>query len=178
MKYSTCTRYSTAHQKHQCYPPSSKCIKIVNGLLMDELNDLNDLKTSERERTVNKKRIDRSKSSIARHQPLKHKINTSVNLKDESRRNKRRSCSVWRESLTATNEERLKQVEEQIESTLRLPTTSSYAQHRLRILNKAKQMLTAQSTLNEGEQLELEQLLAQLSIRYKSPSENNSAKGS
>jgi len=130
------------------------------------MDDLHDLEAAEPGRPLNEKRLDRPKRSIARHQPLKHKLNGSIVLKINSRATKRRSCLVRRESLTATNEERLKQVEEQIESTLRLPTASSYAQHRLRILHKAKEMLTARSMLDEEGQLELERLLAQLSIRY------------
>ncbi|KAF5796538.1 hypothetical protein HanRHA438_Chr08g0364851 [Helianthus annuus] len=60
------------------------------------------------------------------------------------------------------NEEKKAAVHEEIKKVNQLPAHSSYATHRMRVLNKILQLLSVQRTVSQDEELEL--LFAGLSI--------------
>jgi hypothetical protein len=80
-----------------------------------------------------------SKSSIAKDNPLKH-------APQQQRRSSRTTAFVkhWdkRQGLSEGSEaDKLKEIERQIESVLTLPKSSKYAQHKLKTLQKAQELL-------------------------------------
>ncbi|CAI0439074.1 unnamed protein product [Linum tenue] len=56
---------------------------------------------------------------------------------------------------TMGNEEKKAVVHEEVKRMYKLPANSSYATHRLRVLNKILQLLSAQRTISQDEELEL-----------------------
>ncbi|XP_010552204.1 PREDICTED: uncharacterized protein LOC104822630 [Tarenaya hassleriana] len=59
-------------------------------------------------------------------------------------------------------EERTRVIQEEIKRVNKLPSNSAYAVHRLRVLNKIHELLSAERTLSQDKELEL--LFAQLSL--------------
>ncbi|XP_076939439.1 uncharacterized protein LOC143608167 [Bidens hawaiensis] len=63
---------------------------------------------------------------------------------------------------TGGNEEKKAAVHEEIKKVNQLPAQSTYAAHRIKVLNKILQLLSVQRTVSQDEELEL--LFAGLSI--------------
>jgi len=101
--------------------------------------DLTSEEAVELQKQIKDSRRLRRKESISKQEPFKHSAGPS----------KRRASGGayvqnWRKGAPpATNEERLEQIEKQIEVTSKLPRSSSYARHRLKVLETAKRLLQA-----------------------------------
>jgi hypothetical protein len=64
----------------------------------------------------------------------------------------------------ATDAEKLREIERHIEGAEALPRSSRYAQHRLKVLSKAKQLLEQGPARTQEAQDELDRLLSVLSL--------------
>ena len=83
-----------------------------------------------------------SKVSLIKNSPLKHQSTAPV----ATRRRATRQAYVKRwdpHQGEGTDAEKLLEIERQIDSVSGLPKTSKYAQHKLKVLEKARQLLQA-----------------------------------
>lgn len=101
---------------------------------MDNL-PLSTQEAAELSKRIKTKQRPQKKTNITRETPLKHVT------KDKQRRPYSRR---WQRGNPEPNDsEKLREIERQIEATALLPAASSYASHRLKVLNKAKELLQA-----------------------------------
>jgi hypothetical protein len=119
----------------------------------DQLNKISEKESSKLTKELNRRKKAQDKKSIARSAPLK--VSPS----------KKNTQDRWR--TTAGNfseEEQKKAVQQAIEVYSLLPASSTYAKHKLKVLNQALQLLEAGTDRSQEEADQLQQLLQDLKL--------------
>jgi hypothetical protein len=103
------------------------------------MDDISKEEAAELVKQIKSRKRTSSKTSIAKNSLLKH-------APQQQRRSSRTTAFVKRwdssKGLSEGSEaDKLKEIERQIESVLTLPKSSKYAQHKLKTLQKAQQLL-------------------------------------
>lgn len=106
------------------------------------------------------RRRSEAKGSIARTAPLRHAPAAAPRRPPRAPYVKR-----WVPGAgEATDAEKLREIERQIEVAAALPRASRYAQHRLKVLSKAKDLLEQGPARSQDAQEELNRLLSVLAL--------------
>lgn len=107
---------------------------------------------------IKERKKSQSKSSASKdiRKPIKHTFLPS--------KNKRPHYVQTSKGHQLSEQEQLQAIEENIAAISQLPSSSIYAQHRLKILRKVKELLQVGIKRTEEEHKELERLLASLSL--------------
>ena len=124
----------------------------------DQLDNISGKETLELNKELKRRKRLQDKTSITRSGPLK----VSPNKKNTD---KRSFEDRWRSTAgNLTEKEQKKAVQQAIEVYSLLPASSTYAKHKLKVLNQALKLLEAGTERSQEEADQLEQLLQELKL--------------
>jgi len=130
--------------------------------------DLTFREASELQKRIKERRRKQCKQSIAKESPLKHTIDPTSQPDCKPGLSSYAYIKRWRKSEPATTnsdeESKLVEIQEQLESVSKLPRTSKYAQHRLKVLLTTHELLQLGKDRSCTQQKELERLLSSLAL--------------
>lgn len=140
------------------------------SILMD--NNLSEKEASQLGQQIKSRKRSTSKSSIAKPSPLPSHLSgagTSRSRSHPYRRTTRPAIKPYIQrwaphQAEPTKEEKLKEIESQLESVSSLPPHSKFALHRRQVLAQAQRLLQRTTQLTEDEQQELDRLLSALNL--------------
>jgi hypothetical protein len=116
-----------------------------------------------------RRRHQEKSTKVKNSAPLPHispRVATKPSIANATRKTVRTPfVQRWRNKQEElTDKDRIGEIDRQLQTVRALPRHSKYAQHRLRVLEKAKQLLEIGSERNQHDQEELQRLLAVLSL--------------